>query len=128
MGMTADLDAAIQAGSTMVRVGTGVFGARTYPGCLKETRAGQPGNVNATRSRAQPVLLAAFTSRCVTQRRRDCPPYRLLVTRIWCCASQAVNAGATSACTSVNRMLVCQGCTVMRPRENRVAFTHGTQA
>jgi pyridoxal phosphate enzyme (YggS family) len=31
MGMTADLDAAIQAGSTMVRVGTGVFGARTYP-------------------------------------------------------------------------------------------------
>jgi uncharacterized pyridoxal phosphate-containing UPF0001 family protein len=31
MGMTADLDAAIQAGSTMVRVGTGIFGARTYP-------------------------------------------------------------------------------------------------
>ena len=31
MGMTADLEAAIQAGSTMVRVGTGVFGARTYP-------------------------------------------------------------------------------------------------
>ncbi len=30
MGMTADLEAAIQAGSTMVRVGTGVFGARTY--------------------------------------------------------------------------------------------------
>ncbi|PIF93093.1 hypothetical protein CLU86_4051 [Acidovorax sp. 62] len=31
LGMTADLDAAIQAGSTMVRVGTGVFGGRTYP-------------------------------------------------------------------------------------------------
>jgi PLP dependent protein len=31
MGMTADLGAAIAAGSTMVRVGTGVFGGRTYP-------------------------------------------------------------------------------------------------
>jgi len=31
MGMTADLQPAIQAGSTMVRVGTGVFGGRTYP-------------------------------------------------------------------------------------------------
>ncbi|MBX9832759.1 MAG: YggS family pyridoxal phosphate-dependent enzyme [Burkholderiaceae bacterium] len=31
LGMTADLEAAIQAGSTMVRVGTGVFGGRTYP-------------------------------------------------------------------------------------------------
>lgn len=31
MGMTADLDAAIAAGSTMVRVGTGIFGGRTYP-------------------------------------------------------------------------------------------------
>ena len=31
LGMTADLDAAIQAGSTLVRVGTGVFGGRTYP-------------------------------------------------------------------------------------------------
>jgi PLP dependent protein len=31
LGMTADLDAAIAAGSTMVRVGTGVFGGRTYP-------------------------------------------------------------------------------------------------
>ncbi|UCU99639.1 YggS family pyridoxal phosphate-dependent enzyme [Acidovorax radicis] len=31
MGMTADLEAAIQAGSTMVRVGTGIFGGRTYP-------------------------------------------------------------------------------------------------
>jgi pyridoxal phosphate enzyme (YggS family) len=29
MGMTADLEAAIQAGSTMVRVGTGIFGVRT---------------------------------------------------------------------------------------------------
>ncbi|MFN3440673.1 MAG: YggS family pyridoxal phosphate-dependent enzyme [Acidovorax sp.] len=31
LGMTADLEAAIRAGSTMVRVGTGVFGGRTYP-------------------------------------------------------------------------------------------------
>lgn len=31
LGMTADLEAAIHAGSTMVRVGTGVFGGRTYP-------------------------------------------------------------------------------------------------
>ena len=31
LGMTADLDAAVQAGSTLVRVGTGVFGGRTYP-------------------------------------------------------------------------------------------------
>jgi pyridoxal phosphate enzyme (YggS family) len=31
LGMTADLEAATQAGSTMVRVGTGVFGGRTYP-------------------------------------------------------------------------------------------------
>ena len=31
MGMTADLEAAIQAGSTMVRVGTGIFGGRSYP-------------------------------------------------------------------------------------------------
>lgn len=30
MGMTADLEAAIHAGSTMVRVGTAVFGGRTY--------------------------------------------------------------------------------------------------
>lgn len=30
MGMTADLDAAITAGSTMVRVGTGIFGGRAY--------------------------------------------------------------------------------------------------
>jgi uncharacterized pyridoxal phosphate-containing UPF0001 family protein len=28
MGMTADLEAAIQAGSTMVRVGTAIFGKR----------------------------------------------------------------------------------------------------
>jgi pyridoxal phosphate enzyme (YggS family) len=31
MGMTADLEAAVQSGSTMVRVGTAVFGGRTYP-------------------------------------------------------------------------------------------------
>ena len=31
LGMTADLEAAIQAGSTLVRVGTGIFGGRTYP-------------------------------------------------------------------------------------------------
>lgn len=31
MGMTADLEAAIQAGSTMVRVGTGIFGGRSRP-------------------------------------------------------------------------------------------------
>lgn len=31
MGMTADLETAIAAGSTMVRVGTAIFGARTYP-------------------------------------------------------------------------------------------------
>jgi uncharacterized pyridoxal phosphate-containing UPF0001 family protein len=30
MGMTADLEAAIHAGSTMVRVGTAIFGARQY--------------------------------------------------------------------------------------------------
>jgi pyridoxal phosphate enzyme (YggS family) len=31
MGMSADLEAAVQAGSTMVRVGTAIFGGRTYP-------------------------------------------------------------------------------------------------
>lgn len=31
LGMTADLDAAIQAGSTLVRVGTGIFGGRARP-------------------------------------------------------------------------------------------------
>lgn len=30
LGMTADMDTAIAAGSTMVRVGSGIFGARTY--------------------------------------------------------------------------------------------------
>jgi len=30
MGMTGDLEAAVAAGSTMVRVGSGVFGARQY--------------------------------------------------------------------------------------------------
>ncbi|MDD2545253.1 MAG: YggS family pyridoxal phosphate-dependent enzyme [Burkholderiaceae bacterium] len=32
LGMTADLEAAIQAGSTLVRVGTGIFGGRSMPG------------------------------------------------------------------------------------------------
>ena len=32
MGMTADLEAAIHAGSTMVRVGTAIFGARSRKG------------------------------------------------------------------------------------------------
>lgn len=31
LGMTADLEAAVRAGSTMVRVGSGIFGARRYP-------------------------------------------------------------------------------------------------
>ena len=31
LGMTADLDAAIAAGSTLVRVGTGIFGGRQRP-------------------------------------------------------------------------------------------------
>lgn len=31
LGMTADLDAAIAAGSTLVRVGTGIFGGRSHP-------------------------------------------------------------------------------------------------
>ena len=31
MGMSADLEAAIHAGSTMVRVGTAIFGGRTRP-------------------------------------------------------------------------------------------------
>lgn len=31
MGMTADIDAAVAAGSTMVRVGTGIFGGRVKP-------------------------------------------------------------------------------------------------
>lgn len=30
MGMTADLEAAIDAGSTLVRVGTAIFGGRSY--------------------------------------------------------------------------------------------------
>jgi uncharacterized pyridoxal phosphate-containing UPF0001 family protein len=32
MGMTADLEAAIHAGSTMVRIGTAIFGGRTQAG------------------------------------------------------------------------------------------------
>ena len=31
LGMTGDLEAAVRAGSTMVRVGSGIFGARSYP-------------------------------------------------------------------------------------------------
>jgi uncharacterized pyridoxal phosphate-containing UPF0001 family protein len=31
MGMSADMEAAIHEGSTMVRVGTAIFGGRTYP-------------------------------------------------------------------------------------------------
>ncbi|TFI45348.1 YggS family pyridoxal phosphate enzyme, partial [Diaphorobacter sp. DS2] len=31
LGMTGDLEAAVRAGSTMVRVGSGIFGARHYP-------------------------------------------------------------------------------------------------
>jgi uncharacterized pyridoxal phosphate-containing UPF0001 family protein len=31
MGMSADLEAAIHSGSTMVRVGSAIFGARHYP-------------------------------------------------------------------------------------------------
>ena len=31
LGMTADIDAAVAAGSTMVRVGTGIFGGRVKP-------------------------------------------------------------------------------------------------
>jgi uncharacterized pyridoxal phosphate-containing UPF0001 family protein len=31
MGMSADLEAAVQAGSTMVRVGSAIFGGRTTP-------------------------------------------------------------------------------------------------
>ena len=31
MGMSADLEAAVQSGSTMVRVGSAIFGGRTYP-------------------------------------------------------------------------------------------------
>jgi uncharacterized pyridoxal phosphate-containing UPF0001 family protein len=30
MGMSSDLDAAIASGSTLVRVGSAIFGARTY--------------------------------------------------------------------------------------------------
>ena len=31
MGMSGDFEAAIQEGATIVRVGTAIFGARTYP-------------------------------------------------------------------------------------------------
>lgn len=30
MGMSGDMEAAIEAGSTMVRIGTAIFGARDY--------------------------------------------------------------------------------------------------
>jgi uncharacterized pyridoxal phosphate-containing UPF0001 family protein len=31
MGMSADLDAAVASGSTQVRVGSAIFGTRSYP-------------------------------------------------------------------------------------------------
>ena len=31
MGMTGDYEVAIEEGATIVRVGTGIFGARVYP-------------------------------------------------------------------------------------------------
>jgi uncharacterized pyridoxal phosphate-containing UPF0001 family protein len=34
MGMSADLEAAIHEGSTLVRVGSAIFGGRTYPNAL----------------------------------------------------------------------------------------------
>ena len=37
LGMTADLEAAVAAGSTLVRVGSGIFGARTYPRAEEKT-------------------------------------------------------------------------------------------
>ncbi|MEF1230647.1 YggS family pyridoxal phosphate enzyme, partial [Vibrio fortis] len=30
MGMSGDMEAAVEAGSTMVRIGTAIFGARNY--------------------------------------------------------------------------------------------------
>ena len=40
MGMTADLEAAIEAGSTMVRVGTAVFGGRPAKAAVTASAAG----------------------------------------------------------------------------------------
>ena len=34
LGMTADLEAAIDAGSTLVRVGTAIFGGRSYASAI----------------------------------------------------------------------------------------------
>lgn len=46
LGMTADLDSAIAAGSTMVRVGSGIFGARHYAQTTADTAAqSTPDNV-----------------------------------------------------------------------------------
>jgi len=36
MGMSHDLESAIAAGATMVRIGTAIFGARTYKRSLEE--------------------------------------------------------------------------------------------
>lgn len=40
MGMTADLEAAVAAGSTLVRVGTAIFGGRAHPGATSSAPAG----------------------------------------------------------------------------------------
>jgi PLP dependent protein len=42
MGMTADLEAAVHAGSTLVRVGTAIFGARTYANAADATPTSSP--------------------------------------------------------------------------------------
>jgi PLP dependent protein len=42
MGMTDDLEAAIHAGSTMVRVGTAIFGSRKYPTAVTPASGGGP--------------------------------------------------------------------------------------
>ena len=48
MGMSDDLEAAIAAGSTMVRIGTAIFGPRAYPATGADTAAG--GNQTADRA------------------------------------------------------------------------------
>jgi hypothetical protein len=35
MGMSSDYPVAVQEGSTMIRVGTAIFGERSYPGEMK---------------------------------------------------------------------------------------------
>lgn len=39
MGMSADLDMAVAAGSTNVRIGSAIFGARQYPSALAKPQA-----------------------------------------------------------------------------------------